>query len=216
MKINPDLELYFSDLGLFKPILNKLRATVLSCELTEEVKWKGPCYTHQGKNIVMLGNFKDNCVISFFKGSLLQDSEGLLSKPGENSHVFSVIRFKSMDDFIKAEPFLKSYIFEAIEVEKSGVKLPSIDIATIEVPDELTQNFKGNEQFKMAFESLTPGRQRAYIMFFSAAKNAQTRIDRIEKFKNQIMDGKGMNDCTCGLSRKMPACDGSHKILRVK
>ena len=214
--MNPELELYFSDLGLYKPILNQLRAIVLSCGLMEEVKWKGPCYTYQGKNIVMLGNFKDNCVISFFKGSLLQDSEGFLSKPGENSQVFRIIRFKSMDDFIKVGPFLKAYIFEAIEIEKSGIKLPSIDIATMEIPDELTQNFKGNEQFKMAFESLTPGRQRAYIMFFSAAKNAQARFDRIEKFKNQIMDGKGMNDCTCGLSRKMPACDGSHKILRVK
>jgi uncharacterized protein YdeI (YjbR/CyaY-like superfamily) len=154
--------------------------------------------------------------MSFFKGSLLNDSEGLLSKPGENSHVFRVIRFKSMDDFNKAEPYLKSYVFEAIEVGKSGVKLPSIDIATIEIPEELTHNFKENEQFKMAFESLTPGRQRAYILFFSAAKNSQTRFYRIEKFRNKIMDGKGMNDCTCGLSRKMPACDGSHKILRVK
>lgn len=214
--MNPELELYFSDLGLYKPILNQLRAIVLSCGLTEEVKWKGPCYTYQGKNIVMLGNFKDNCVISFFKGSLLQDSDGFLTKPGENSNVFRIIRFKSMDDFINVEPFLKAYIFEAIEIEKSGAKLPTLDISTIEIPDELTRNFKGNEQFKMAFESLTPGRQRAYITFFSAAKNAQTRFDRIEKFKNQIMDGKGMNDCTCGLSRRMPACDGSHKILRVK
>jgi uncharacterized protein YdeI (YjbR/CyaY-like superfamily) len=214
--MNPELELYFSDLGLNKPILNQLRAIVLSSGLMEEVKWKGPCYTYQGKNIVMLGNFKDNCVISFFKGSLLQDSEGILSKPGENSQVFRIIRFKSMDDFIKVEQFLKAYIFEAVEIEKSGAKLPTLDISTIEIPEELKQNFKGNEQFKKAFESLTPGRQRAYIMFFSAAKNAQTRFDRIEKFKNQIMDGKGMNDCTCGLSRKMPACDGSHKILRVK
>jgi uncharacterized protein YdeI (YjbR/CyaY-like superfamily) len=164
----------------------------------------------------MLGNFKDNCVISFFKGSLLQDSEGFLSKPGENSQVFRIIRFKTMYDFINVEPFLKAYIFEAIEIEKSGAKLPTLDISTIEIPEELTQNFKENEQFKKAFESLTPGRQRAYIMFFAAAKNVQTRFDRIEKFKNQIMDGKGMNDCTCGLSRKMPACDGSHKILRVK
>ena len=214
--MNPELEPYFSSLGLFKPILNNLRDIVLSCGLIEEVKWKVPCYTFKGKNIIVLGEFKDNCTLSFFKGSLLQDSEGLLSKPGENSHVFRVIRFKSMDDFIKVETFLKAYIFEAIEVEKSGIKLPSIDIATIEIPEELTQNFKKNKQFKMAFESLTPGRQRAYILFFSEAKNSQTRFDRIEKFKNQIMDGKGMNDCTCGLSRKMPACDGSHKILRVK
>ena len=214
--MNRELDLYFSNLGLFKPILNNLRDIVLSCGLIEEVKWKVPCYTYKGKNIVVLGEFKDNCVLSFFKGSLLNDSEGFLSKPGENSHVFRVIRFKSMDDFNKAEPFLRSYIFEAIEIEKSGVKLPSIDISTIEIPEELTQNFNENKQFKMAFESLTPGRQRAYILFFSAAKNSQTRFDRIEKFKNQIMDGKGMNDCTCGLSRKMPACDGSHKILRVK
>jgi len=214
--MNRELDLYFSNLGLFKPILNNLRDIVLSCGLIEEFKWKAPCYTFKGKNVVMLGNFKDNCVISFFKGSLLQDSEEFLFKPGENSHVFRVIRFKSMDDFIKVEPFLKAYIFEAIEIEKSGAKLPSIDIATMEIPDELTQNFIGNEQLKKAFESLTPGRQRAYILFFSAAKNTQTRFDRIEKFKNQIMDGKGMNDCTCGLSRKMPACDGSHKILRVK
>ena len=214
--MNPELEPYFSNLGLNKPILNHLRSIVLSCGLTEEVKWKGPCYTYKGKNIVMLGNFKDNCVLSFFKGSLLHDSEGILSKPGENSQVFRIIRFKTMDDFINVEPFLKAYIFEAIEIEKSGAKLPTLDISSIEIPEELTRIFKENEQFKMAFESLTPGRQRAYILFFSAAKNSQTRFDRIEKFKNQIMDGKGMNDCTCGLSRKMPACDGSHKILRVK
>jgi uncharacterized protein YdeI (YjbR/CyaY-like superfamily) len=214
--MNPELELYFSNLGLFKPILNNLRDIVLSCGLIEEVKWKVPCYTFKGKNIIVLGEFKDNCTLSFFKGSLLQDSEGFLSKPGENSQVFRIIRFKTMDDFINVEPFLKAYIFEAIEIEKSGAKLPTLDISIIEIPEELTQNFKENEQFKKAFESLTPGRQRAYIMFFSAAKNSQTRYDRIEKFKNQIMDGKGMNDCTCGLSRKMPACDGSHKILRVK
>jgi uncharacterized protein YdeI (YjbR/CyaY-like superfamily) len=214
--MNPELEPYFSSLGLFKPILNNLREIVLSCGLIEEVKWEVPCYTYKGKNIVVLGEFKDNCVLSFFKGSLLNDSEGFLSKPGENSQVFRIIRFKTMDDFNKVEPFLKAYIFEAIEIEKSGVKLPTLDISTIEIPEELTQNFKENEQFKMAFESLTPGRQRAYILFFSAAKNSQTRFDRIEKFKNQIMDGKGMNDCTCGLSRKMPACDGSHKILKLK
>ena len=131
--MNPELETYFSSLGLFKPILNNLREIVLSCGLIEEVKWKAPCYTYRGKNIIVLGEFKDNCVLSFFKGSLLNDSEGLLSKTGENSHVFRVIRFKSMDDFNKAEPFLRSYIFEAIEIEKSGVKLPSIDISTIEI-----------------------------------------------------------------------------------
>lgn len=210
---NSDLDAYFNPDLVFFDILERLRLVLLNCGLTEELKWKAPCYTHHSKNICILGRFKDNCVLSFFKGAILQDEAGILIKAGENSQAGRIIRFRTMDDFIRVESYLKAYIFEAIELERTGAKVASEHKHIWETPNEFNAIFRDDELYKIAFEALTTGRQRAYAMFVSAAKNEQTRFDRVAKFRQRILDGYGMNDCTCGLSRRMPNCDGSHKQL---
>ena len=210
---NRDLESYFNSELPFSEILARLRAIVNECGLTEVSKWQSPCYTHKGKNICILGRFKDNCILSFFKGAMLQDEAKILTKAGENSQAGRIIRFRTWDDFTRVEPFLKAYIFEAIEIERSGVKLAPEQNHVWEIPTEFSAIFDKDEPYKLAFEALTAGRQRAYAMFVAAAKNEQTRFDRVAKFRQRILDGYGMNDCTCGLSRRMPGCDGSHKQL---
>ena len=212
---NRDLESYFNSELPFSEILVRLRAIVHECGLTEVSKWQSPCYTHIGKNICILGRFKDNCILSFFKGAMLQDEAGILTKAGENSQAGRIIRFRTLDDFTRVEPFLKAYIFEAIEQERSGTTLASDHKQTLEIPNEFKIVFEADESYKLAFESLTTGRQRAYSIFVSAAKNEQTRFDRVAKFRQRILDGYGMNDCTCGLSRRMPNCDGSHKQINT-
>ena len=199
----------------FSDILQPLRSIVLSCGLNEELKWQSPCYTLNGKNICILGRFKDNCILSFFKGAMLQDEAGILTKAGENSQAGRVIRFRTWDDFTQVEPFLKAYVFEAIELERSGVKVAPEHKHVWEIPTAFNSVFDNDEPYKLAFEALTAGRQRAYVMFVAAAKNEQTRIDHVTKFRQRILDGYGMHDCTCGLSRRMPTCDGSHKQLNT-
>jgi uncharacterized protein YdeI (YjbR/CyaY-like superfamily) len=212
---NSELDQYFNSELNFSDILSRLRSIVLNCGLTEAQKWQAPCYTLEGKNICILGRFKDNCVLSFFKGAMLHDESGILVKAGENSQTGRIIRFRTLDDFTRVEPFLKAYIFEAIELERSGVKDVSDHKHVWEVPNEFNAVFAQDEPYKLAFEALTAGRQRAYAMFVAAAKNEQTRFDRVAKFRQRILDGYGMNDCTCGLSRRMPNCDGSHKQLNM-
>jgi uncharacterized protein YdeI (YjbR/CyaY-like superfamily) len=202
-----DRELPFSD------ILMSLRSIVLACGLREELKWQAPCYTNEGKNICILGRFKDNCVLSFFKGAMLRDEAGILTKAGENSQVGRIIRFRTMDDFTRVEPYLKAYIFEAIEFERLGLKAAPEHKHVWEIPSAFNAVFASDETYKAAFEALTAGRQRAYAMFVAAAKHEKTQLDRVAKFRQRILDGYGMNDCTCGLSRRMPNCDGSHKQL---
>ena len=135
-------------------------------------------------------------------------------KPGENTQGGRLLKFTNEQEILKLKSIIKTYIKEAIEIEKAGLKIESSK-ATLELPKELTEQFKKNIDFKKAFLALTPGRQRAYNIFFTAAKQSETRISRIEKYKKQILSGKGMNDCTCGLSQKMPYCDGSHKLLKT-
>lgn len=193
--------------------LSKLRSILLECGLTEEFKWRNPCYTFQNKNIILLGGFKEWCVISFLKGVLLNDENGILIAAGENSQSAKIIKFTNLEEIIKLKSILKAYIFEAMEVEKLGLKVEVKKNDELEFIEELQQKFDENIDFKTAFENLTLGRQRGYNMFFSAAKQSKTRIARIEKYTQQIFNGKGINDCTCGMSKKMPSCDGSHKFL---
>ncbi len=175
--------------------LHELRRIVLECGLTEEIKWGKPCYTYKGKNIVILNNFKDNCGLGFFKGSLMKDPSNILQKPGENSNEGRVIRFTSIEDIIKLEADLKLSVYEAIEVEKSGLKFEQVScIDERDIPDELQAMFDEMPDFKAAFEALTPGRRRGYVFFFSQAKQSRTRRARIEKYVDRIFDGKGMND----------------------
>ena len=212
--MNPAADKYFLDAPQWQGELMELRKIALSTQLTEMIKWGVPCYVFHESNVVLLGAFKAFCSISFFKGSLMQDPNGILLKPGENSQIARIIKFTHLDQIRELEPVIRAYIFEAIEIEKTGVK-PIVDkSAELAFPEELLQILDQDAAFKTAFTALTPGRQRGYNLFFTAAKQSATRISRIEKYRQQIFDGKGINDCTCGLSKKMPACDGSHKAIR--
>ncbi|MEY4097238.1 MAG: hypothetical protein RL170_82 [Bacteroidota bacterium] len=204
---------YISKLKTWKAEMEALRAILHAFPLTEELKWGKPCYAFENSNIIIIQGFKEYCGLLFFKGALLKDVKGLLVKPGENTQGGRLIKFKTIQEITKMKASIKSYIKEAIEVEKLGLKIEPMEKELV-LPDELLAIFKKNATFKKAFNALTPGRQRAYNMFFTAAKQATTRETRIEKYKKQILDGKGINDCTCGLSQKMPYCDGSHRQLK--
>jgi len=177
----------------WEPELHALRTIINSTGLNEELKWGHPCYTYQQKNIILLGAFKEYCVISFLKGALLQDAKKILQKPGESSQSGKVIRFTNVKEIQKLEPVIKAYIFEAIEVEKAGLKV-DFKKNPEPVPEELQKKLDEIPVFKAAFNALTPGRQRGYILFFSQAKQSKTREARIEKYMPQILNGKGLND----------------------
>jgi uncharacterized protein YdeI (YjbR/CyaY-like superfamily) len=211
--MNPKVDDFILKAEKWQNEMSTLRNIVLECGLAEELKWRQPCYSYNKSNVLIISAFKDHCVLSFLKGVLLKDTEGILVSPGENSQSVKFAKFTSMDQILKLEKTLKAYIFEAIEAEKSGIKIEKPKSTKLTFPEELHAKFNENKAFKVAFESLTPGRQRGYNMFFTAAKQSKTRIDRIEKYRERIMNGKGINDCVCGHSKKMPNCDGSHKYL---
>lgn len=211
---NPAVDEFLENAKKWHQELTLLRSIVLDCALTEELKWKQPCYTFQNKNVLIIGGFKENCFINFFKGALLQDQEKLLVSPGENSQSAKMIKFTNTDQISELTPILKAYIFEAIELEKAGLKVELKKDVELVLIEELEEVLKNDYKLNEAFKALTPGRQRAYNIFFSGAKQASTRISRIENYKQRILSGKGFNDCTCGLSKRMPTCDGSHKVLK--
>lgn len=211
--MNPKVDTYLSNTKRWTKELEALRTIVLECGLTEELKWKNPCYTYNNKNVILLGEFKEYCVISFLKGILLADFDNLLVSPGENSQSVKVIKFTDVKTILELRATIKAYIFETIELEKSGAKVEKTKSTDFELVEELTLSFKKSPELKEAFENLTTGRQRAYNMFFEAAKQSKTRVDRIEKYIPRILSGKGMNDCVCGMSKKMPQCDGSHRFI---
>jgi uncharacterized protein YdeI (YjbR/CyaY-like superfamily) len=212
--MNPTADKYFLDAVQWQDELKQLRKIALGTQLTEMIKWGVPCYVFQESNVLLLGSFKAFCSISFFKGSLMKDPNGILSKPGENSQSVRMIKFTHLHQIHELEPIIKAYILEAIEIEKTGAKRILDKSVEFVFPEELLQILDQDAAFKAAFIALTPGRQRGYNLFFTAAKQPATRISRIEKYRQQILDGKGINDCTCGLSKKMPSCDGSHKAIR--
>jgi len=213
--MNPKLDFFFEKTTKWQEELLKLREIVLDCGLNEELKWGQPCYTLNKTNVIMLGGFKDYCFISFLKGVLLHDSENMLQKPGENTQSGRIIPFIDIQTIIDMNQTLKAYIYEAIEVEKAGLKVTSISKGELVFPDELLQKFESDPTFKVAFEALTPGRQRAYNIYFSGAKQSKSRVSRIESYVQRILSGKGFNDCTCGLSKRLPNCDGSHKYINT-
>ena len=212
--MNQKVNNYIGQLKTWQEAIKSLRMIVLEFPLTEDLKWGKPCYSYKNTNIIIIHAFKEYCGLMFFKGSLLKNVKGLLVKPGENTQGGRLLKFTNEQEILKLKTTIKTYIKEAIEIEKAGLKIESSK-ATLELPKELTEQFKKNIDFKKAFLALTPGRQRAYDIFFTAAKQSETRISRIEKYRKQILSGKGMNDCTCGLSQKMPYCDGSHKLLKT-
>ena len=173
--------------------LKLLRMIVLNCGLKEESKWGVPCYTYQDKNIVTVSAFKDYAALSFFKGSLLKDEYGIFESHGPNSQAVRIIKFSDTEKIIANEAIIKAYIFEAIEVEKAGLKV-NFKKNPEPMPEELIQKLDEFPPLKSAFEALTPGRQRGYILYFSQPKQSKTRIARIEKYVRQILSGKGLND----------------------
>jgi uncharacterized protein YdeI (YjbR/CyaY-like superfamily) len=212
--MHPEVDRFLEKETKWKEELNALREIALHSGLTEELKWKQPCYTYLDNNILILGSFKASCVISFFKGGLLKDTSQILEFAGENSQSAKLIRFTSIKDINRLKPIVLAYIKEAVMLEEMGAKVQKNNSTSIPVPDELENIMSSHIEFKKAFQSLTPGRQRAYLMFFAAAKQSSTRIERIQKYMPRILDGKGINDCICGLSKKMPGCDGSHRQLK--
>lgn len=174
--------------------LETLREIALGCGLTEELKWGVPCYTFDGNNIAIVSAFKEFCSISFFKGVLLKDANGILSKQGENSQSARLVKFTDVAQIFEKESILKNYIKEAVEIEKSGLKVEYKDVSEYEIPDELQNKLDKNEAFRNAFNALTPGRRKGYILHFSQAKQSKTRESRIEKYMPKIFLGKGLND----------------------
>ncbi|MCS6974746.1 MAG: YdeI/OmpD-associated family protein [Cyclobacteriaceae bacterium] len=173
--------------------LTALRNILLQTQLKEEIKWSMPCYTFNGKNVVMISAFREYCALSFFKGVLLKDPHGLLSKPGENSRIARVMRFTSLSDIKQKKSIIEAYIREAIELEKSGARIQATKNLPA-IPDEFEQKMDENPKLKKAFEALTPGRQRGYILYFTQAKQTKTRLSRIKKCIPWILIGKGLQD----------------------
>jgi uncharacterized protein YdeI (YjbR/CyaY-like superfamily) len=167
---------------------------ILDCQLTEELKWGWPCYTFQKSNIVLINGFKEYCALLFFKGALLNDANGILIKIGENTQAGRQIRFTNVREIVEMEPILKAYIYEAIEVEKAGLKVNFKKNTELIFPEEFQNKLDENPALKTAFDALTPGRQRAYNLYFSAPKQSKTRESRVEKCMQQILNGKGLND----------------------
>ena len=212
--MNPKVDEFISSATKWQPEIKQLRLLLLDCGLTEEFKWRMPCYCFKGNNIVLIGSFKEFCTLSIFKGILLQDSNGILSKPGENSQSMRFFKFTNLEEITDNQSIINAYIYEAIEIEKAGLKVIFKSNTELELVEELQIAFDKNPDLKTAFNALTPGRQRAYNLHFSEAKQSKTRETRIEKYTQRIMNGKGINDCICGMSKKMPSCDGSHKYIR--
>lgn len=194
--------------------LTLLRNILLECMLEEDIKWGKPCYSYRKTNIIILQDFKSYCAIGFFKGSLLSDPKNLLSKPGENSQSMRQLRFTSPDLIPSLEADIKAFIFEAIQIEEMGMKVELKQVDDYEIPLELNEKFNQDSHLKSAFEALTPGRKRAYLIHFTEAKQSETRTARIEKMIPRIMIGLGLNDCICGLTKRKPGCDGSHRQLK--
>lgn len=192
--MNPKVDAYVGRATMWLEETEKLREILLDCGLTEELKWGKPCYTSQGRNIVIIQGFKAYLALLFFKGYMLQDPHGILVKTGENTKVGRQIRFNDTQEIVELEPILRAYIAEAIEVEQSGVKEDIIKETQLDIPEEFQNKLDENPALKAAFEALTPGRQRAYVYYFSAPKQSKTRESRIEKCTKQILDGKGLND----------------------
>lgn len=192
--MNPSVEFYFTKAKTWQKELEQLRSIVLDCGLTEELKWGCPCYTFEKKNIVLIHVFKEYCAYLFFKGALLNDANRILVQQTKNVQSARQVRFTNVREIVKLERILKAYIYEAIEVEKAGLKVDLKQKTELEFPEEFQKKLKENPRLKTAFNALTPGRQRAYNLYFSAAKQSKTRESRIEKYIPQILKGKGIND----------------------
>ena len=192
--MNPKVDFYFDKEKKWQKEIEQLRIIILDCGLTEELKWGCPCYTYGESNIVLIHVFKEYCACLFFKGALLNDADGILIQQTENVQSARQVRFTSTKEIAKMEKTLKAYIYEAIEVERAGLKVKLKKTADFKIPGEFQKKLDKNAALKKAFNALTPGRQRGYIFYFSQPKQSKTRETRIEKYMQQILDGKGLDD----------------------
>jgi uncharacterized protein YdeI (YjbR/CyaY-like superfamily) len=193
-KTNPKVDVVLSKAKDWQDEFSQLRALILDCGLTEEVKWGAPCYTFESSNIVLIHGFKEYCAILFFKGALLNDPKGILIQQTKNVQAARQIRFTNVREIDKLKTILKAYIREAIEVEKAGLKVTLKKTSDFTIPKEFQRKLDENPTLKASFDALTPGRQRAYLVYFSAPKQSKTRESRVEKYVQQILKGKGLND----------------------
>ena len=193
-RMNPKVDGFLKRSKNWREEVEKLRAIILDCGTTEELKWGKPCYTFQDSNIVLIHVFKEYCALLFFKGALLKDADGILIQQTKNVQAARQIRFTNVREIVVMEPILKTYVREAIEVEKAGLKVEFKKTAEFAIPEEFQIRLNEVPALKSAFDALTPGRQRAYILHFSAPKQSKTRESRVEKFIQQILNGKGLND----------------------
>ena len=193
-KTNPNVDAFIANAKNWRPELKQLRAILLDSELIEDFKWRQPCYTFQGKNVIVLGPMKESCAFAFFKGALLKDVHGVLTRPGQHSQSTRWIKFTSTREIADMKSVLKAYIREAIEIEKSGLKVKLKKTSDLKLPEELQLMLDEFPDFKTAFYALTPGRQRAYIYHFSAPRQSKTREARVRKFMPHILKGKGLLD----------------------
>jgi uncharacterized protein YdeI (YjbR/CyaY-like superfamily) len=192
--MNPKVDFYFIKAKHWQEELKQLRMIILGCGLTEELKWGVPCYTYEKKNIVLIHDFKDYCAVLFFKGALMKDPKGVLIQQTQNVQAARQVRFTNVKEITKLKSTLKSYIFEAIEIEESGLKVPIKKTSEYAIPEEFQTKLDKTPKLRIAFEALTPGRQRGYLLYFSSAKQSKTRVERVEKSLKQILAGKGLDD----------------------
>ena len=206
--------IYFTKLKMWQPEMLLLQQIILACNLTETLKWRVPCYTLNNKNIILIGTFKAYCAIIFFKGTLLKDEHKVLIQQTENVQSSRLIKFTKLSEIKKNKSLIIEYINEAIAIETASLKVAYKSNNELVFAAELQQKLNELPSLKKAFAALTPGRQRAYNLYFTGAVQTTTRANRVAKYIPQILKGIGINDCTCGLSKKLPYCDGSHKYAK--
>ncbi|HVZ96646.1 MAG TPA: YdeI family protein [Chitinophagaceae bacterium] len=194
METNPKVDFFFEKDGKWHKEFKQLRMIILDCGLNEELKWGQACYSYHGSNIVLIHGFKEYCAVLFFKGALLNDPEGILIQQTENVQSARQARFTNVKEIVKLEPVLKAYIYEAMEAEKAGLKVKLKKTSDFKVPEEFQKKLNKSIALKKAFDALTPGRQRQYLFYFSQPKQSKTREARVEKYLQQILEGKGLND----------------------
>lgn len=192
--MNPEVDEFIEQAEQWREEFKKLRKLILDCGLTEESKWGKPCYTLHGSNVVLIQGFKNYCALLFTKGALLKDDRGILVKQTENVQAARQVRFTNAQAIVKLAPVLKSYVQQAIAVERAGVKVAYKTTAEFKIPEELQNKLDADRALKKAFAALTPGRQRGYLLYFGAAKQSVTRSARVEKCRQRILDGKGLDD----------------------
>lgn len=193
-KANPKVDWYFNKVRKWQEELKELRIIVLDCGLTEELKWGHPCYTLGKSNVVLIHEFKEYCALLFMKGALMKDAKDILVQQTENVQGARQIRFTNLKEVVKLKSTIKAYIKEAIAIEKAGLKVEMKKTSEYKMPDEFKNELKENSELKTAFEALTPGRQRGYLLYFSSAKQSKTREARVKKYISQIINGKGLDD----------------------